>query len=101
MYIQDLLERKEEWSVCYRKEMPVRGSHTNNYVEAQFLVLKVKAIYIYKGNIALLHAIYKTCSVLYYFQLYSIQNLQKITFLGYHSAKNTPVQHQCSFVEII
>ena len=40
MYLDDLIERKQEWAVCFRDELLVRGCHTNNYLEAQFLVLK-------------------------------------------------------------
>ena len=31
---------KQEWAVCYRNNSLLRGSNTNNYVEAQFLVIK-------------------------------------------------------------
>ena len=40
LYFQDLCEIKESWAECFRKEMLIRGLNTNNYVEAQFLVLK-------------------------------------------------------------
>ena len=33
-------ERKEEWAVVYRNNLPVRGIFTNNYCEAAFRVLK-------------------------------------------------------------
>ena len=39
-YLTALFERKEEWALCYRTHLMVRGNNTNNPVEAQFLVLK-------------------------------------------------------------
>ena len=40
-YLNELFDRKAEWAVYYRSELLIRGSNTNNYCEAQFLVLKV------------------------------------------------------------
>ena len=31
---------RASWAKCYRRDLVIRGSDTNNYVEAQFLVLK-------------------------------------------------------------
>ena len=39
-YVQNLYEIRERWCMSYRKNLRLRGSNTNNYVEAQFLVLK-------------------------------------------------------------
>ncbi|XP_048589237.1 uncharacterized protein LOC116618843 [Nematostella vectensis] len=39
-YLQKLYNDKESFALCFRKELPVRGNHTNNFAEAQFLVLK-------------------------------------------------------------
>ena len=39
-YLMTLYDRKEEWALCYRKHLLIRGNNTNNPVEAQFLVLK-------------------------------------------------------------
>jgi hypothetical protein len=39
-YLGDVLEFKESWALAYRTGLPVRGNNTNNYVEAQFLVIK-------------------------------------------------------------
>ena len=39
-YFKDLWKLKDKWAYCFRKNMLIRGSHTNNYVEAQFLVIK-------------------------------------------------------------
>ena len=39
-YLTALFERKEEWALCYRTHLMIRGNNTNNPVEAQFLVLK-------------------------------------------------------------
>ena len=35
-----MLDIKESWVLAYRSNLPVRGNNTNNYVEAQFLVIK-------------------------------------------------------------
>lgn len=40
MYLEDLIERKEEWAICFRAALLIRGCQTNNYIEAQFLVVK-------------------------------------------------------------
>ena len=39
-YLEGLYEMKEDWCTCFRKDIPMRGNNTNNFVEAQFLVLK-------------------------------------------------------------
>ncbi len=39
-YLEDVLDLKESWALAYRSGLPVRGNNTNNYVEAQFLVIK-------------------------------------------------------------
>ena len=39
-YLDDVLNIKESWVLAYRSNLPVRGNNTNNYVEAQFLVIK-------------------------------------------------------------
>ncbi|KAM4552576.1 protein FAM151A [Odontesthes bonariensis] len=39
-YVSNLCEKKEAFALCFRTHLPVRGNHTNNFVEAQFLVLK-------------------------------------------------------------
>lgn len=39
-YLQNLCNDKESFALCFRTELPVRGNHTNNFAEAQFLVLK-------------------------------------------------------------
>ena len=40
VYFQDLVELKENWATCFRTDLMTRGTNTNNYVEAQFLVIK-------------------------------------------------------------
>ena len=40
LYFQSLHEQKEAFAICFRSQLPVRGNHTNNFMEAQFLVLK-------------------------------------------------------------
>ena len=39
-YFQDLVELKENWATCFRTDLMTTGTNTNNYVEAQFLVIK-------------------------------------------------------------
>ena len=39
-YLQNLYNDKEAFALCFKTELPVRGNHTNNFAEAQFLVLK-------------------------------------------------------------
>ncbi|KAI8485675.1 hypothetical protein Bbelb_365090 [Branchiostoma belcheri] len=39
-YVSNLCEKKEAFALCFRTHLPVRGNHTNNFVEAKFLVLK-------------------------------------------------------------
>jgi hypothetical protein len=39
-YLEDVLDLKESWALAYRSGLPVRGNNTNNFVEAQFLVIK-------------------------------------------------------------
>lgn len=39
-YLETLYDDKEAFALCFRAELPVRGNHTNNFAEAQFLVLK-------------------------------------------------------------
>ena len=39
-YLHNLFKDKEAFALCFRTELPVRGNHTNNFAEAQFLVLK-------------------------------------------------------------
>ena len=39
-YLMTLYDRKEEWALCYRKHLLIRGNNANNPVEAKFLVLK-------------------------------------------------------------
>ena len=40
LYIKEVYEIRERWCVAYRKHLILRGNNTNNYVEAQFLVIK-------------------------------------------------------------
>ena len=39
-YVGSVYETKHTWAICYRQPFLLRGSNTNNYVEAQFGVLK-------------------------------------------------------------
>ena len=39
-YFEDLGKIEKSWALCYRKDSLTRGSNTNNYVEAQFAVVK-------------------------------------------------------------
>ena len=37
---KELLPNKNLWALCYRKDLILRGSHTNNIVECAFLCMK-------------------------------------------------------------
>lgn len=39
-YFEELFSLSKSWAKCFRSEILIRGSHTNNYVESQFLVIK-------------------------------------------------------------
>ena len=39
-YFEELYEISSFWAKCHRKDQLLRGIDTNNYVEAQFLVIK-------------------------------------------------------------
>jgi len=39
-HVQDLYDRRPEWALCCRKDLPVRANNTNNYVERAMRVLK-------------------------------------------------------------
>lgn len=39
-YVADVYEDRTSWALCYRVNLPLRGNNTNNYCEAQFLVIK-------------------------------------------------------------
>ena len=39
-YLETLYDGKEAFALCFCAELPVRGNHTNNFAEAQLLVLK-------------------------------------------------------------
>ena len=39
-YLDVHWSRRNEWAICYRHHLLVRGNHTNNYAEAGFRVLK-------------------------------------------------------------
>ena len=39
-YLADLIERKVEWALCFRADLLIRDSNTNNLLESQFLFVK-------------------------------------------------------------
>jgi hypothetical protein len=39
-YATAVYEDCESWALCYRVDLPLRGNNTNNFCEAQFLVIK-------------------------------------------------------------
>jgi len=39
-YIETVFEDKESWALSYRKDLPTHGNNTNNFCEAQFMVIK-------------------------------------------------------------
>ena len=41
-YCDRLYKRKEEWALCFRQFLPLRGNNTNNYAEAAMRILKDK-----------------------------------------------------------
>lgn len=43
-YIDNRFERREEWAICYRPNLILRGQHTNNLCEAAMRVLKDKVL---------------------------------------------------------
>ena len=38
--VKSLWEKRKTWALCYRKILPVRGNHTNNYAEVGIKILK-------------------------------------------------------------
>ncbi|XP_072050227.1 uncharacterized protein [Amphiura filiformis] len=43
-YLKKMFERKDEWAVSYRLDIPIRGNNTNNYCESAVRVLKDKIL---------------------------------------------------------
>ncbi|XP_014663444.1 PREDICTED: uncharacterized protein LOC106806104 [Priapulus caudatus] len=41
-HCEHLYDRRAEWALCYREELPVRGNNTKNYAEAAMRILKDK-----------------------------------------------------------
>ena len=39
-YITGVYQDRNLWALCFRDELPMSGNNTNNYCEAQFLVIK-------------------------------------------------------------
>lgn len=39
-YMESVFMDKESWALSYRKELPTHGNNTNNFCEAQFMVIK-------------------------------------------------------------
>ena len=39
-YVADNYKDWTSWALCHRAHLPMRGNNTNNYCEAQFLVIK-------------------------------------------------------------
>ena len=40
VYIQNALERKEQWALCFRKGLLTRGNNTDNFTESMIFVFK-------------------------------------------------------------
>lgn len=38
-------ERRFEWGICLRNDLPIRGNNTNNYAEAAMGILKDKGFF--------------------------------------------------------
>ena len=43
-YLKDVIQLKTSWALCFRSDLMLRGHHTNNNAEAQFLVIKDKIL---------------------------------------------------------
>lgn len=43
-YVENRFERREEWAICYRKNLVLRGQNTNNFCEAAMRILKDKIL---------------------------------------------------------
>lgn len=43
-HLQALYERRAEWALCYRADLPVRGNNTNNFCESVMRVMKDKVL---------------------------------------------------------
>lgn len=39
-HIIAFIDRRNEWALCYRTKLPVRGSNTNNLCESAMMVMK-------------------------------------------------------------
>ena len=39
-YVNDMVPDKGSWAMCHRNDLIIRGNQTNNFCEAQFLVIK-------------------------------------------------------------
>ena len=39
-HIEGLWPKHKEWALCFRSELPIRGSHTNNVSEAGVCIIK-------------------------------------------------------------
>lgn len=44
-YLDAVYEDCESWALCYRVSLPMRGNNTNNFCEAQFLVIKDEVLH--------------------------------------------------------
>ena len=43
-HMKKVFDDRSSWALCFRKNLPVRGNHTNNYCEAAMRVLKDKVM---------------------------------------------------------
>ena len=43
-YVADIYKDRTSWALCHRAHLPTRGNNTNNYCDAQFLVIKDEII---------------------------------------------------------
>ena len=41
-HLQSLYDRRSEWALCCRSDLPIRGNHTNNFCESAMRVMKDK-----------------------------------------------------------
>ena len=44
-YIKAVYQDRSLWALCFRSDLPMSGNNTNNYREAQFLVIKDEVLH--------------------------------------------------------
>ena len=66
-YIKSQWDRRQEWAICYRKKLLLRGNQTNNYAEAGIRILKDLVFSRVKAyNLVQMFSFVTECLELYY-----------------------------------